>query len=401
MGVGAAAQPPPADAQVRIPRQEIACPRCGSSNPHHLRYCAICGTTLPRNETPTNPEGARISAPVAQPAALSSLGMAPAPSANFGANVVHAANHAPASQRPPVSPRRLGAVAVAPRPISPIAVAPASIRSPLAPVPPLPVQVAPHCTRCGATAVAGASFCQACGADLRRPAAPSVGPQAAPSANLVVIAQDGTPGRAYPITNGQVDIGREQGEILLTGDPYACPRHARILFRNGQFWVRDLGSVNGVYARLTAPERLLHGDIILIGLEVFRFEVVNPEETHRSAAYERGTRLFGSPALPRYARLVQRTVEGVSSNVFYLSKSQSTIGRESGDFVFTDDAFMSRQHATFSRQQDGTFLLSDLGSSNGTFVAIREERALPDGGHVRIGQHLFRLKVESESSRWK
>lgn len=290
---------------------------------------------------------------------------------------------------------------MAPRPISPVAVAPVSIRSPLAPVPPLPVQVAPHCTRCGATAVAGASFCQACGADLRRPAAPSVGPQAAPPANLVVIAQDGTPGRAYPIVNGQVDIGREQGEILLTGDPYACPRHARILFRNGQFWVRDLGSVNGVYARLTAPERLLHGDIILIGLEVFRFEVVNPEETHRSAAYERGTRLFGSPALPRYARLVQRTVEGVSSNVFYLSKSQSTIGRESGDFVFTDDAFMSRQHATFSRQQDGTFLLSDLGSSNGTFVAIREERALPDGGHVRIGQHLFRLKVESESSRWK
>jgi pSer/pThr/pTyr-binding forkhead associated (FHA) protein len=218
---------------------------------------------------------------------------------------------------------------------------------------------------------------------------------------LVVIAQDGTPGRAYPITTGQVDIGREQGEVLLTGDPYACPRHARILFRNGQFWVRDLGSVNGVYARLTAPERLLHGDVILIGLEVFRFEVVSPEETHRSAAYERGTRLFGSPALPRYARLVQRTVEGVSSNVFYLSKTQSTIGRESGDFVFTDDAFMSRQHATFSRQQDGTFLLTDLGSSNGTFVAIREERPLPDGGHVRIGQHLFRLKVDGPNPRWK
>jgi pSer/pThr/pTyr-binding forkhead associated (FHA) protein len=198
-----------------------------------------------------------------------------------------------------------------------------------------------------------------------------------------------------------VDIGREQGEVLLSSDPYACPRHARILYRNGEFWVRDLGSVNGVFARLTAPERLRHGDVLLLGLEVFRFEVVSQEESQRSPAYERGTRLFGSPALPRYARLVQRTVEGVSSNVFYLSKSQTTLGRETGDFVFTDDAFMSRQHATLSRQQDGSFLLTDLGSSNGTFVAVREERVLPDGGHVRIGQHLFRLKVESELPRWK
>jgi len=182
--------------------------------------------------------------------------------------------------------------------------------------------------------------------------------------------------------------------VLLTGDPYACPRHARIVWKSGQFWVVDLGSVNGVYARLMAPERLMSGDTILMGLEVFRFEMVAAHESQREPAYERGTRLFGSPAVPRYARLVQKTLEGISSNVFYLSKHQSTIGRETGDWVFGDDAFMSRQHATFTRQQDGSFLLTDLGSSNGTFVAIRDERVLPDGGHVRIGQHLFRLKIE-------
>ncbi len=243
-------------------------------------------------------------------------------------------------------------------------------------------------------------FCPSCGTDQRsaptkvsyQPEAASVSPNA-PPAKLIVIAQDGTPGREYPITGGRVDVGREHGEVRLAEDTYACPRHARITWKNGEFRVMDLGSVNGVYARLTTPERLVHGDMILIGLEVFRFEVVNPNETAREPTYERGTRLFGSPALPRYARLVQRTGEGVSTNVFYLSKTQTTIGRETGDLVYTDDAFMSRQHATFTRQQDGTFLLTDLGSSNGTFVAIRNERVLPDGGHVRIGQHLFRLKV--------
>lgn len=221
-----------------------------------------------------------------------------------------------------------------------------------------------------------------------------MGSSGAPAAKLIVIAQDGTPGRAYPVRDGRIDIGREEGDVILQNDAYACPRHARVYWRNGHFWVQDLGSVNGVYARLNAPERLSNGDMVLIGLEVFRFELVSPHETAREPAFERGTRLFGSPALPRYARLVQRTGEGVSSNVLYLSKTQSTLGRESGDFVFTDDAFMSRQHATFTRQQDGTFLLTDLGSSNGTFVAIRDERVLPDGGHVRIGQHLFRLKIE-------
>src|SRR5690606_10217864 len=159
-------------------------------------------------------------------------------------------------------------------------------------------------------------------------------------------------------------------------------------------WVSDLGSVNGVFVRITEPEKLHHGDIVLLGMGVVRFEVVTANEMALAPAIERGTRLFGSPATPRYARLVERTVEGLARNVHYLSKNVVTIGRETGDIVFTDDPFLSRQHAGLERQSDGSFVLKDLGSSNGTFVAIRGERALPDGSHIRIGQHLFRLKVD-------
>src|SRR5690606_29625043 len=117
-------------------------------------------------------------------------------------------------------------------------------------------------------------------------------------------------------------------------------------------------------------------------------------EAHLAPAVERGTRLFGSPSIPRYARLVERTVEGAARNVYYLNKAVTTIGRETGDLVFSEDPFMSRQHAAIARQPDDGFVLKDLNSSNGTFIAIRDERLLPDGGHVRIGQHLFRLKVD-------
>lgn len=252
------------------------------------------------------------------------------------------------------------------------------------------------CWRCGASNGSSAAFCQACGASLREAGA-GAGPVVttpAPHARLIVIAQDGSAGQEYAVQGGQIDIGRESGDVRIAADGYACPRHARLAWRNGSFWVTDLGSVNGVFVRLVGPERLQHGDIILLGMGVLRFEVVTANETALAPAIERGTRLFGSPATPRYARLVERTVEGLARNVLYLSKNVVTIGRETGDIVFTDDPFMSRQHAGLERQSDGSFVLKDLGSSNGTFIAIRGERALPDGSHIRIGQHLFRLKVD-------
>jgi pSer/pThr/pTyr-binding forkhead associated (FHA) protein len=53
---------------------------------------------------------------------------------------------------------------------------------------------------------------------------------------------------------------------------------------------------------------------------------------------------------------------------------------------------MSRRHAQLTRvPEDGSFVLRDLESSNGTYLAIRGEVPLEFGDHVRIGQHLFRL----------
>ena len=211
-------------------------------------------------------------------------------------------------------------------------------------------------------------------------------------AKLVVIGQDGKPGREYEIEAEQTDIGREEGSILLVNDPYVSPRHARLQFREGRFFIRDLESVNGVYVRLRAAERLQHADLVLVGLEVLRFEVVSDAERGLGPAAERGTQVFGSPAAPRYARLCQRTVEGVTRDVYYPTREETVIGREVGDLVFTTDPFMSRRHAAIVRDPaSNTFSLKDLGSSNGTYLGIRGERELSPGDHVRIGQHLFRL----------
>jgi pSer/pThr/pTyr-binding forkhead associated (FHA) protein len=279
------------------------------------------------------------------------------------------------------------------------------------------------CPRCRGANGAHMSFCQFCGARLSEagPAPPgavgagggglaAAGPglggasypagtsfqfgegRAAERPKLVVIGQDGKPGREYEIEAEQTDIGREEGSILLVNDSYVSPRHARLQFRDGRFFIRDLESLNGVYVRLRAPERLQHADLVLVGLEVLRFEIVSDAERGLGPAAERGTQVFGSPAAPRFARLCQRTVEGVTRDVYYPTREETVIGREVGDVVFTTDPFMSRRHAAIVRDPStNTFSLKDLGSSNGTYLAIRGERELSPGDHVRIGQHLFRL----------
>jgi pSer/pThr/pTyr-binding forkhead associated (FHA) protein len=261
------------------------------------------------------------------------------------------------------------------------------------------------CARCHGSNPGNTSFCQYCGAKLRaEPPGPGQashttnrgqhGAPEEPPARLVVIAQDGTPGAEHPIVGSEVSIGRSEGSVSLSADPYVSPHHMKITRHNGRFFVRDLESVNGVYLRLRGSEPLRHGDLVLMGLEVLRFELVSDAEKRLGPATERGARVFGSPAVPRYARLSQHTVEGVSRDVYYLTRDETVIGRESGDVVFTSDPFMSRRHASLSRDPEtGVFSLRDLGSSNGTYLAIRGEHEITHGDHLRIGQHLFRLEV--------
>jgi pSer/pThr/pTyr-binding forkhead associated (FHA) protein len=230
--------------------------------------------------------------------------------------------------------------------------------------------------------------------------------------------RDGGEGPSYPLSDS-TDVGRTEGTILLGEDRYISPRHARISQRGGVYFIRDLESVNGVFVRIPFPrpsdasrdphfagananggdsEQLLADqDLFLVGQQVLRFEVVKHAEEGFGVASENGTLLFGTPAAPRYARLSQRTVEGVVRDVFHLKKAETVIGREQGDIVFTDDPFLSRRHAavrvhgTAATVGSRRFTLADLGSSNGTFLQVREEVRLRHGDHFRIGQQLFRF----------
>ncbi len=342
-----------AGAPVAVGVDIVRCPRCSVDNPRGMRFCKDCGLRL----------GDPSLAGVAAPAPVESPAAAPVA--------------APALSLPTV------------------------------------------CWRCRGVGDSGAEFCKFCGAryadGTTTPSAPELPPQhvpesqpapvrvSAPSAGaapvpgnaigiLVSILKDGTDGRTFPLYDEQTDLGRTEGQLLFADDPYLSPRHARLRRRGDAFLLRDLDSVNGTYVRIRDPVDLSDGDMILMGQQVLRFELLSDGELPLGPAMEHGVLIFGTPEVPRIARLVQLTTEGVGRDVHYLYRDETVLGRENGDIVFTDDPFLSRRHAAVTVERGNKrFTLRDLGSSNGTSIRFRGERVIAIGDQFRVGRHLFRI----------
>jgi len=376
----------------------VTCGRCQGQCAAGTRFCKYCGAPL---EAPqVRPRSANEPAP--------DPGSAPPPPPIAPATPPAAPVVTP-PKAPVAAPQPAPVVTASPAPIPrPVAAAAAPAPVPADPRPaPVPVTTAKLVPMGGSPSsqrptVEGSAPDSQFGpptvpraASEKKPAPPKQ-PVAVsqPKGRLVVIVEDGSEGRSFPLANKQVDVGRSEGDILLFEDQYVSPRHARLTLEGSTWKLRDLGSTNGVYLRIREPKPLRDGDLLLLGLEVLQFQTVSDAERGFGQAMQHGTLLFGSPASPRRARLNQRTVEGVTRDIFHLIRDETVIGREVGDIVFTADPFMSRRHAAIRRDKEtDEFTADDLDSSNGTYIAIRQEVELSHGDHVRIGQHLFRLDL--------
>jgi len=102
------------------------------------------------------------------------------------------------------------------------------------------------------------------------------------------------------------------------------------------------------------------------------------------------TIVMASPLAAPRGRLHLVMEGGQQGEVFDLG-DDTVIGRSQGDITFPHDGFMSGRHARIERR-GSSYVLTDAGSRNGTFIKIKGEVELQPGDMILIGKQLFRFE---------
>src|SRR6266498_1446644 len=88
------------------------------------------------------------------------------------------------------------------------------------------------------------------------------------AAHQLVVTGGALAGTRITLGEAMITIGRAEDSTLVITDDYASAKHARLVPRNGQWFIEDLGSTNGTYldrAKVSAPTPVPLGVPIRIG----------------------------------------------------------------------------------------------------------------------------------------
>ena len=154
----------------------------------------------------------------------------------------------------------------------------------------------------------------------------------------------------------ELTMGREKGDICFPTDIHLSNPHARFSYADGHLTVEDLDSRNGIFQRLRKPHRLAHGDVILVGKHLLRYDLSEEEPPEEELT----------------------------------DKKASGRGRREGDIVLPRDRYMSSRHARIrfgSREP----VLEDLASRNGTYLRLEGPLWLKHGDRIKLGSQQFRV----------
>ena len=269
------------------------------------------------------------------------------------------------------------------------------------------------CTKCGTTVPPNFKFCQICGTRVvvaqdfnietkvgpRQPASDPLkagrstlffgGAAQAARAKLTLIRGDGEDGVSFTLAGTDHLAGRGECPISFPDDPYLSPIHCNFRYSKNTLVVRDEGSLNGVFVRITGSVRVEPGSTVLVGEQVLS---VSPAKGFDDLPDAEGTYYSASMMRPATIELVQQIRGGSSGWVFRPDTDTVSLGREGNDINFPDDPFISGRHAQL-QLTGGVLTVTDLGSRNGTFVRVTGEHVLKHGDYVFLGQQLLRVEI--------
>jgi class 3 adenylate cyclase/pSer/pThr/pTyr-binding forkhead associated (FHA) protein len=74
----------------------------------------------------------------------------------------------------------------------------------------------------------------------------------------------------YELLGAETSFGRSKGTFTFPDDPYLSAAHARIKRRDGDYFLEDLGTRNGTFARIRKRALARDGDTLMIGNQLLR-----------------------------------------------------------------------------------------------------------------------------------
>ncbi len=245
------------------------------------------------------------------------------------------------------------------------------------------------CPNCSTPIQPNARFCPVCGHALRGGAVSGGvdgGTLVMPKVErpMLVINWPGGQKDERPLDRPVMRLGRAPDNDIVVNFPTVSGHHLRLESDGAasEWKVTDLGSTNGTLHNglqmpANAPRTVYAGDVLRIG-----------DLTGNSLSLALKGPAGGG---------VQTRPLGMQQ---LAQLQQAVIGRDPACQLHLDHPSVSRRHAEIRRQPDGSFVIRDLGSANGTFVDGQRVMAwmpLAKGAVVQIGPYKLVYDLEAKA----
>lgn len=156
---------------------------------------------------------------------------------------------------------------------------------------------------------------------------------------------------------------------------------------------------------------------VIVAVQVIRSDLFGTRVTQRPARRRAAAAAAAGPAAavpppavqqapPQQARGPRRaarttpsklviTEGSLTGTTMNLTEQQITIGRAHDSTIVLDDDYASSRHARIYPAPDGTWIVEDLGSTNGTYLdrtRLTGPTPVPLGAPIRIGKTVIELR---------
>ncbi len=283
--------------------------------------------------------------------------------------------------------------------------------------------VSTTCPVCKTVSPGGEMYCADCGFLLS-----SQPVEVAPVVSSVVGKLVDTSGREFDLKPGANTIGRQDTDVLVA-HPTVSRSHAKLTVTGSSFLLEDTGSTNGTFvgnAKVEpgSPVQVRPGDEIIFGSVMMRLDGALPEAVAEVVAAEDDAALESVVAEiliatdpdeatdTTPAQALSEPVEPVEihedeptlarfiagdGTEYIINPGENTVGRRPSNAIAVPDPYISGSHAVIT-SEEGVFTLTDLGSTNGTFVngdklEPNAPRELSDGDEVMFAQVSLRFVI--------